>query len=129
VGVFGFKYSPRPYTAALELGDDVPEADKDRRLAALFELSESIRGRHLSGRVGQVERVLVEGQGADGAYSGRTERNEIVHFGCVTNPIGQLTPVRIERALKHSLVGIHADPNLAVPYEVVAPRRGLPVLA
>lgn len=129
VGVFGFKYSPRPYTAALELGDDVPEAEKDRRLAALFEVSEGIRSRHLEQRVGTIESVLVEGKGQNGAYSGRTERNEIVHFGCANDPTGQLVPVRIERALKHSLVGTHADAALAVPYETVAPRRGLPILA
>jgi tRNA-2-methylthio-N6-dimethylallyladenosine synthase len=129
VGVFGFKYSPRPYTAALELGDDVPETEKDRRLAALFEVSEDLRSRHLAQRVGTIESVLVEGRGQNGAYSGRTERNEIVHFGCASDPTGQLVPVRIERALKHSLVGRHADAALAVPYEEVAPRRGLPILA
>src|SRR5690606_22971295 len=52
VGVFAFKYSPRPFTPALRMSDDVPEAEKARRLAALLELSESIRFRHLQGLVG-----------------------------------------------------------------------------
>src|SRR5262249_8060883 len=43
VGLFGFKYSPRPYTPALKLGDDIAEAEKSDRLARLFELSESLQ--------------------------------------------------------------------------------------
>jgi tRNA-2-methylthio-N6-dimethylallyladenosine synthase len=129
VGVFGFKYSQRPYTAALELGDDVPESEKDRRLAALFELSEGLRRQHLEALVASTVHVLVEGKGERGAFTGRTERNEIVHFGCTGNPVGEVLPLRIERALKHSLIGTPIDSTRAVPYEAVAPRRGLPVLA
>jgi tRNA-2-methylthio-N6-dimethylallyladenosine synthase len=33
IGVFGFKYSPRPFTPALELGDDVSEDEKSERLS------------------------------------------------------------------------------------------------
>src|SRR5690606_22047318 len=109
VGVYAFKYSPRPYTPALNLGDDVPEEEKSRRLTALLELSEEIRSRHLESLVGQECTVLVEGTSKSGAYTGRTERNEIVHFGCVDNPTGELLQLRIERALRHSLVGTLVD--------------------
>jgi tRNA-2-methylthio-N6-dimethylallyladenosine synthase len=128
VGVFGFKYSKRPYTAALELGDDVPEAEKARRLAALFEISERSRREHQESLVSQTVEVLVEGRGDGGAYTGRSERNEIVHFGCSGDPVGEVVLVRIERALKHSLVGSLVDPSRALPYEAVAPRRALPML-
>jgi tRNA-2-methylthio-N6-dimethylallyladenosine synthase len=40
-GLFGFMYSQRPYTAAQNLADDVPEAEKSARLAELFRLSGS----------------------------------------------------------------------------------------
>src|SRR5690606_762438 len=60
VGVFGFKYSPRPFTPALKLGDDVDEAEKSRRLAELFELSNTLRQRHLASLVGSEQLVLVE---------------------------------------------------------------------
>jgi tRNA-2-methylthio-N6-dimethylallyladenosine synthase len=129
VSVFGFKYSPRPFTAALELGDDVPEVEKSRRLAALFALSEGLRSEHLETLVGQVVQVLVEGTSDSGAFTGRSERNEIVHFGCKGDPTGEIVAVRVERALKHSLVGSLVDSVRAVAYEEATKRRGLPVLA
>src|SRR5690606_14619573 len=89
-GLFGFKYSPRPYTPALKLGDDVPEAEKARRLSGLFALSERLRQAHLSTLVGSVQRVLVEGPGRTGGYTGRSECNDIVHFGCADDPAGQI---------------------------------------
>ncbi|MGE3670695.1 MAG: TRAM domain-containing protein, partial [Polyangiaceae bacterium] len=103
VGVFGFKYSERPGTPALKLKDDVTEAEKSRRLAALFALSEELRREHLERLVGNVESVLVEGLGKTGGYTGRTERNEIVHFGANTDLLGELVEVRIVSAFKHSL--------------------------
>jgi tRNA-2-methylthio-N6-dimethylallyladenosine synthase len=118
VGLYAFKYSPRPYTPALNLGDDVPEAEKSRRLTALLELSEEIRGRHLDALVGRDCRVLVEGTSKSGAYTGRTERNEIVHFGCADDPTGEVLPIRIERALRHSLVGRVLDESRAVDFDV-----------
>jgi tRNA-2-methylthio-N6-dimethylallyladenosine synthase len=132
IGVFGFKYSPRPFTPALKLEDDVSEAEKSERLAELLELSERIRSQHLQSLVGSVQQVLVEGRSKTGAYTGRTERNEIVHLGCAGDPTGQLVDVRIERALKHSLVGELTD-GRGVPYETAitqprAPTRQLPVL-
>ncbi len=118
VGIFGFKYSPRPYTPALNLGDDVSEDEKGRRLAALLDLSEEIRSRHLASLVGAECKVLVEGTSKSGAYTGRTERNEIVHFGCQDDPTGELLTLRVERALRHSLVGRVLDENRAVDFDV-----------
>jgi tRNA-2-methylthio-N6-dimethylallyladenosine synthase len=37
-----FKYSPRPHTAALKLGDDVPKEEKERRHALILELQKKI---------------------------------------------------------------------------------------
>jgi tRNA-2-methylthio-N6-dimethylallyladenosine synthase len=108
VGLFGFKYSPRPYTPALKLRDDVPEAEKQRRLEALFEVSEAQLRAHLAALVGTRARVLVEGPSRPGAstYAGRTERNEIVHFEPPpgVGP-GALVVVELSRAHKHSLEG------------------------
>ncbi len=115
-GLFGFKYSPRPYTPALKLGDDVPEAVKSERLAALFALSEGLLGAHLGGLVGTTQRVLVEGLDKAGArspaeggalWSGRTERHEIVHVaGAADRELGgEVVEVSIVRSNKHSLQG------------------------
>lgn len=125
VGVFGFKYSPRPFTPALNLGDDVPEEEKSRRLTALLDLTEEIRGRHLATLVGQECRVLVEGTSKSGAYTGRTERNEIVHFGCADDPTGELLTIRIERALRHSLVGRVLEERRAVDFDLARERAAV----
>jgi hypothetical protein len=86
-------------------------------LTALLELSEEIRSQHLASLVGSECTVLVEGTSKSGAYTGRTERNEIVHFGCKDNPTGEFLTLRIERALRHSLVGHVLDEQRAVDFE------------
>lgn len=129
IGVFGFKYSPRPRTPALKLGDDVSEPVKRERLARLFDLSERIRQRHLDSLVGSQQQVLVEKIGARGGYEGRTIRNEIVHVSASGDPTGQLMDVRIERAFKHSLAGAPLDPRWSGPQVLTrAGHRTLPVL-
>jgi tRNA-2-methylthio-N6-dimethylallyladenosine synthase len=135
VGVFGFKYSQRPYTPALKLDDDVSEQAKSDRLTRLLDLAEDIRSRHLQTLVGSSQRVLVEGRSKTGAFTGRTERNEIVHFGCKDDPTGELLDVGIERALKHSLVGVVTDQERRASYEqqiaqadIAGPARSLPVV-
>jgi hypothetical protein len=81
--------------------------------------------------------VLVEEEsvGADGALmaSGRTERNEIVHMVAPVGRalVGQLVPVDVERANKHSLFG--RLPHEALTSLPIAartpgePRRNLPL--
>jgi tRNA-2-methylthio-N6-dimethylallyladenosine synthase len=131
VGVFGFKYSVRPGTPAEKLPDDVSEEEKAARLAALFALSEAQKQRHLETLVGSTEHVLVEGPSkARGLFTGRTERNEIVHFAASGDPTGRIVEVRITRAFKNSL---EAEPTDGAP--VAAPertaareRRALPVV-
>jgi tRNA-2-methylthio-N6-dimethylallyladenosine synthase len=108
VGLFGFKYSPRPFTPALKLPDDVPEEVKAERLARLFELAEVQTRAHLATLVGTRQRVLVEGASkAPGKVTGRTERNEIVHLDAPEGRdlVGALVDVEITQAFKHSLHG------------------------
>ncbi|MDH5672592.1 MAG: tRNA (N6-isopentenyl adenosine(37)-C2)-methylthiotransferase MiaB [Myxococcales bacterium] len=107
VAAFAFKYSPRPYTPALALGDDVPEEVKGERLSRLFEVVESQQYAHLQTLVGSRTRVLFEGpsKGGDGAHVGRSERHEIVHVRCPPgiDPTGQLLEVEIVEAHRHSV--------------------------
>ncbi len=116
VGVFAFKYSERPFTPALKLGDDVPESEKSARLAELFEVSNAIRQRYLSSLEGSELSVLVEGRGKGGQWGGRSERNEIVHFSSPHELAGRLVQVRIVRANKNSLLG-----ELAETVDALAP--------
>ena len=123
-GIFAFKYSPRPSTPALALGDDVDEKEKSARLAELFSLYESQRQAHLRSLVGTRQVVLVEGCGPDGRPTGRTERNEIVHLDTTERLDGQLVEVTIGRAFKNSLEGF------CLPTLSTAKRpRMLPVVA
>lgn len=112
VGLFGFKYSERPFTPAQQLEDDVPEDEKSSRLAELFELGDAIRCRHLESLVGSTQQVIAVGRGRTG-YTGRTEGSEIVHFGCQDDPTGELVSLRIVRAFKNSLEGELFDPRRA----------------
>lgn len=108
VGLFGFKYSPRPFTPALKLGDDVPEEEKSERLARLFEVAEAQTRAHLAKLVGTRQRVLVEGASkAEGKLTGRTEQNEIVHLETPADRdlVGAIVEATIARAFKHSLEG------------------------
>jgi tRNA-2-methylthio-N6-dimethylallyladenosine synthase len=134
-GLFGFKYSERPYTPARKLDDDVPEAVKGARLARLFALSEDLLGRHLAGLVGTTQQVLVEGADEGRVWSGRTAQNEIVHVaGAGDRDLeGERVEVSIVRHNKHSLQGeltaaarASARPRAEAPR---AARRALPVVA
>jgi tRNA-2-methylthio-N6-dimethylallyladenosine synthase len=131
-GVFGFKYSPRPDTPALKLGDDVSEAVKSERLARLFAQSEAQLGAHLAAQVGKTLEVLVEGPSkANGTNAtGRSERNEIVHVADALDRAGELCAVTIEQAFKHSLFGRIAGDSASpgVPRPKTA-RRALPLVA
>ena len=133
-GLFGFKYSPRPYTPALALEGEPSEDEKSARLAELFELTEKIRRAHLESLVGSRQWVLVEGRGKGGAFGGRSERNEIVHFSCELELTGELVPVVVRQAFKNSL-GAEVEPDflasararIAVRAELAPARRALPL--
>ncbi len=108
VAAFAFKYSPRPHTPALKLGDDVPEHVKDERLQAVLSLVERQQGAHLASLVGTETEVLVEGPSAKGErFTGRSSRHEIVHVVAPegVDPTGHVVRVSIEQAFKHSLLG------------------------
>src|SRR6185437_14864461 len=131
VSLFGFKYSPRPHTPALKLGDDVPEETKSERLARLFEVSEALGAAHLAALVGTRQRVLVEGASKSekgdltrDRVQGRTEQSEIVHIEApgAGRLVGQLVEVEITRANRHSLAGSLTEP-LPPPAPPPAPPR------
>jgi tRNA-2-methylthio-N6-dimethylallyladenosine synthase len=114
VSVFGFKYSPRPHTPALRLGDSVPEEVKSERLDRLFELADIQQSRHLTSLVGSTLEVLIEGRSKTDAtrVTGRSERHEIVHVAAPRelDVVGSLVRVRATAANKRSLV---AEPLVA----------------
>ena len=134
VGAFAFKYSPRPGTPALRLGDDVPEEVKDERLARVFTAVAELQSAHLASLVGTRQEVLVEGpdRGGGGRFTGRNGRHDILHFSAppAVDPTGTLVEVEVLRAYKHSLLGQMrgaAEPEVAAPDEPRLARVRLPV--
>jgi tRNA-2-methylthio-N6-dimethylallyladenosine synthase len=107
--VYAFKYSPRPGTAALRLGDTVVDDPvASERLQRLFSLQDGIQRRINESLVGQEFEVIVTGWGKQpGAQTGRTPCHRVVHFdvGREAVALGSLTRVKVEKAFPHSLVG------------------------
>jgi tRNA-2-methylthio-N6-dimethylallyladenosine synthase len=106
--MYSFKYSPRPNTlAAKRLPDDVPEAEKTRRIVALQTLQRDVQGSVYQEAVGREEMVLVDSRSRrrEWELSGRTSGNTVVNFSGDPALIGQLVPVRITSANPNSLRG------------------------
>ena len=74
---FMFKYSPRPGTRAATLQDDVPDAEKTRRLQEVIEAENSVIDACKQSLVGEELEILVEGASKreEGSLTGRTRKN------------------------------------------------------
>lgn len=108
--LFSFKYSPRPNTAALAMGDKIPDEEKTRRLMVLQEKQRAIQLRRNAELVGAIQEVLVEGRNRTlDQWIGRTSQNRVLNFthpGSNGEPlVGRYLPVRVTRAGPNSLVG------------------------
>ncbi|MBI5378628.1 MAG: tRNA (N6-isopentenyl adenosine(37)-C2)-methylthiotransferase MiaB [Nitrospirae bacterium] len=104
--LFAFKYSPRPFTPAAAMSDQVPEAVKEERLQRVLQLQETIARCLYEGYVGKFLEILVEeADPANGELTGRTRGNLLVHFPGRADLIGSLQRIVITQALGHSLRG------------------------
>jgi len=112
---YSFVYSRRPGTPAAELPDATPHEVKLERLQRLQGLLDSIELRIGRDMVGTVHPVLVEGRARRDAaeLTGRCARFQTVNFAGDPAWIGQIVPVRITEALRHTLRGEPADADLA----------------
>jgi len=105
-GIFAFKYSKRPNTAALKLPDHLEEEVKDRRLSRVLALQREVTDRKNQEQVGVVHEVLVDGHSRKGgALAGRTRGNRVVNFTGPDDLIGRTVLVRITSANANSLSG------------------------
>jgi tRNA-2-methylthio-N6-dimethylallyladenosine synthase len=106
--MFSFKYSPRPNTlAAKRLADDVPEAEKTRRIVALQvlqrEVQEGLNRRLVGTRVDVLVDAVSRRRPAD--VSGRTPQNLVVNLPGAGHWIGRTVAVEVARAGAHSVWG------------------------
>jgi len=109
-GLFAFTYSPRPGTTALRLDDDVPTADKQRRLKVLNEQQQEWQRRRNESLVGREYEVLVESVDGEGRVSGRTPHFRIVHLEGPENLVGQVVRATITRAGPNAFQGVLSQP-------------------
>jgi tRNA-2-methylthio-N6-dimethylallyladenosine synthase len=103
-------YSPRPGTfAADKMSDDVPAAEKLRRLNDLLALQKSIAARKTARWVGRNVQVLVEGRDELGRTYGRIRQGKraIVLKGGDIAP-GELIGLRVMQATAGQLTGLPA---------------------
>jgi tRNA-2-methylthio-N6-dimethylallyladenosine synthase len=105
-GIFAFKYSKRPGTAALKLNDHLSDDIKGKRLAQVLDLQGKMTSRSNEELVDSVQEVLVDGLSKrGGTLSGRTRGNKAVNIDAPTTLIGSLVRVKIIAAGMNSLSG------------------------
>jgi tRNA-2-methylthio-N6-dimethylallyladenosine synthase len=99
-------YSPRPGThAAAHMPDEVPHAEKLRRLNDLLGLQRQIAARKTAAWLGRPVEVLVEGQDELGRSYGRSRQGKrVVVKGARVEP-GRLVKVRVDAAGAGQLSG------------------------
>jgi tRNA-2-methylthio-N6-dimethylallyladenosine synthase len=106
--LFAFKYSPRPGTPALRIGEAIPDEVASERLQRLFDLHERHKRERLESYRGRILPVMVEGPSRNdpSMLSGRTDDFWVVNFhGDPATPLGSILQVRIESAQHHTLRG------------------------
>ncbi len=94
---FTYHYNPREGTTAYTFPDTVPDKEKHARLAEIIDLQRRISSELKKGRLGRVEKVLVEDVSRKNTDEllGRTERNEMVVFPADANHIGTFMQVKL----------------------------------
>jgi tRNA-2-methylthio-N6-dimethylallyladenosine synthase len=137
--VFAAAFSPRPGTPAAKLPDDVPSAEKRRRLNELLAVQETISRERNEAWIGRTTEVLFDevrparghhdhegaGEGSDDhdappaargpQLTGRNRENKLVHVTGPETLLGTRALVTIERAGPYALVGRIAATAAAAP--------------
>jgi len=106
--MFSFKYSERPNTLASQrLTDDVPAAEKTRRIVELQALQKGIQQEIHRRRVGTEVEVLVDSTSRrrEWELAGRTTGNTVVNFSAPRTLLGQLVRLRVTGSGPFSLRG------------------------
>jgi tRNA-2-methylthio-N6-dimethylallyladenosine synthase len=105
-GIFAFKYSKRPGTAALKFSEHVLDAVKEDRLAQVLVFQKTITSMKNQAYLGTVQEILVDGFSKKGGMlSGRTRGNKAVNIEAPESLIGSLIDVKIISAGENSLTG------------------------
>ena len=106
-GAYMFKYSPREKTKAWDMGDDIDEETKTRRLIDIVELQRDISEEKNKETVGREFQVIIEGisKKSDKMLFGRTDGNKTVIVPKNGAAAGEKVTVRINKANSATLFG------------------------
>ncbi|MBM4145464.1 MAG: tRNA (N6-isopentenyl adenosine(37)-C2)-methylthiotransferase MiaB [Nitrospira sp.] len=107
-GIFAFKFSSRPRTAAARIEGHLPENIKSERLAEILSLQDEITLRKNLLFENTRQEILIEGisDTDKGRLAGRTRTNKIVTIPEKDIIKGSIIKVEIKKARKHSLEGM-----------------------
>lgn len=132
---FTFQYSPRPGTAAAELGEQVPKEVVQRRFERLLALQETISARESERQVGRTLEILVtedsgRKDGASHRVTGRAPDNRLVHLALPADLVdaavtfGRPDDARLDESLAEELPRpgdmVTVDVTRAAPYHLIA---------
>ena len=108
-GVFAFKYSPRPNTPSLALGDSIPEEEKGHRLAVLQERQRGIQIARNGKLNGAVFEVFVSNKSRrENQWSGHASSNRVINFSSQEKDLlGSYVRVRVTDTGSNGLAGQH----------------------
>ncbi|OGU75799.1 MAG: tRNA (N6-isopentenyl adenosine(37)-C2)-methylthiotransferase MiaB [Ignavibacteria bacterium RBG_16_34_14] len=107
-GAYMFKYSPRERTKAFEMGDDVSDEVKTKRLQEIIEVQQKVSFEINQKLIGKEEIILIEGfsRKSDQFLSGRTDTNKVVIIPVDDNlKPGDYSKVKINKATHATLFG------------------------
>ncbi len=105
---FMFAYSERPGTlAAKKMPDDVPLADKKRRLQEIIDLQQEHSHFRTKQFVGKTVEILIEknSKKSDAHWAGRTSQNTVAVFPKEHYKVGDFVLVEIEECTTATLIG------------------------
>lgn len=104
--IFSFMYSPRKFTKAYKVKDNIPLEIKKERLHRVQQVQENIQLRNNKKLVGREVEVLVTGRHPkkEGEMIGRTESYQVVNFKSRARP-GEIVKILIENIGPYSLRG------------------------
>lgn len=106
---FMFKYSERPNTlASSRFEDDVPSAEKTRRIVRLVDMQKDIALKKNEANIGKIQRVLIENRGGkkhEDEWIAKNEANIVVRLPDGPYAAGQFVNAKITAASPHALRG------------------------
>lgn len=111
---FMFEYSERPNTkASRHFKDDVPAAEKTRRLNEIIQLQNRLSLESNQKELGKKFEVLIEGYSkrSEEQFIGRTSQNKVCVFDCGNYKIGDYATVKVKSCTSATLLCDLCEPE------------------